>query len=50
MEFFTVIKNGIETGNTEFGMIEVIIWFIGICVGMTVFFIWEHFVKLTDNE
>lgn len=50
MELLEAIQIGIETGESEFGMAEVIIWFIGICIVMTVFFIWEHFVKLTDSE
>jgi hypothetical protein len=50
MELLEVIQQGIETGESELGMFEVLIWFLLMIFGTAVFFIWEYFVKLSDPE
>jgi hypothetical protein len=50
MELLEIIQQGIETGESELGMFEVLVWFLLMILCTGIFFIWEYFAKLRDTE
>jgi hypothetical protein len=45
MELLEIVSRGIQTGEMEVSMLEVILWFVFIMLGMGIFFIWESLDK-----